>query len=86
MCIAYILYSKKADKYYYGHTCDDLSERLRKHNSKHSGYTGKFKDWEVVYSEKFPDKSSAYLRERYLKSLKDKSLIQKIIFGSEHPG
>jgi putative endonuclease len=35
----YILYSHQADRYYVGHT-NDLLERLRKHNSKHSDFTG----------------------------------------------
>jgi len=86
MCFAYILYSRKADRFYYGHTCGDLTERIRKHNSNHSGYTGKFNDWELVYFEKRENKSEAYARERYFKKLKDKTLINKLIAGSEHPG
>ncbi|MBF6645656.1 GIY-YIG nuclease family protein [Chryseobacterium indologenes] len=30
MCCCYILYSESLDKYYIGHSCEDLQERLRK--------------------------------------------------------
>lgn len=59
----YILFSKFLDKYYIGHTSETLEERLRKHLSKHSGFTSNAKDWEVVYFEIFDDKSTAYKRE-----------------------
>ncbi|MEM6829549.1 MAG: GIY-YIG nuclease family protein, partial [Bacteroidota bacterium] len=52
-CCVYILHSKKSDRYYVGATCDDLLERLRKHNSNHKGYTGKTDDWLVVYTGSF---------------------------------
>ena len=66
----YILFSSQTDKYYIGHT-NGLSERLRKHNSKHSGFTGKFNDWEIVYSETFNTKTEAYARERQIKNWKN---------------
>lgn len=63
MIYFFILFSKFLDKYYIGHTSETLEERLRKHLSKHSGFTSKAKDWEVVYFEIFDDKSTAYNRE-----------------------
>ena len=75
----YILYSKSLDKYYLGHTSEPLEERLRKHLSNHSGFTSKAKDWEIVYSEKFDDKSSAYKRELEVKKWKSKTRIEKLI-------
>jgi putative endonuclease len=58
-CAFYILFSASRNAFYVGHTCDDLSERLRKHNSHHKGFAGGFVGWEVVYFESFPDKSTA---------------------------
>ena len=75
----YILFSKTLDKYYIGYTSESLEERLRKHLSNHSGYTSKAKDWEVVYSEKFEDKSSAYNRELEVKKWKSKIRVEKLI-------
>jgi putative endonuclease len=82
----YILYSSTADQYYVGHTTDILLERLRKHKSNHKGYTGRFHDWEIVYSEQFETKKLAYAREREVKSWKSKKRIVSLIAGSKHPG
>ncbi|MFN8143949.1 MAG: GIY-YIG nuclease family protein [Bacteroidia bacterium] len=41
-----------------------MEERLRKHNSNHKGYTGKFNDWEIAHIEEFENKMLAYARER----------------------
>ena len=81
----YILFSSQANKYYIGHTIH-LSERLRKHNSNHLGFTGKFNDWQIVYSEKFNTKSEAYARERQIKKWKNRQRIELLIAkNSEHP-
>jgi putative endonuclease len=81
MCYFYILKSTLLDKYYVGHTCDGLDERLRKHNSNHKGYTGRASDWEVVYRESFDDKPTAYGRERQVKSWKSRKKIEQLIAG-----
>jgi putative endonuclease len=75
----YILYSEGADKFYIGHTGDDLDQRLRRHLSNHSGFTAKVKDWKLVYSENFQSKEQAYTREREVKSWKSKDRIKKLI-------
>ena len=67
MCCCYILHSIALNRYYIGHTCEDVHERLRKHLSDHEGFTGKAKDWKIVYMENFDDKSDAYRREREIK-------------------
>lgn len=36
------------DRYYVGHTGDDLEKRLSKHNSNHKGFTGGQGDWQVI--------------------------------------
>jgi len=78
-CSFYILFSVSRNVFYVGHTCDDLSERLRKHNSNHKGFTGGCVDWEVVYFESFPDKSTAYKREREVKSWKSRKKLMELI-------
>ena len=87
MCYMYILYSRSCCKYYIGHTCESIEERLRKHNSNHHGFTGTVSDWEIVYKEDYNSKSKAYAREREVKKWKSKKLIIKLIKGkgSEHP-
>jgi putative endonuclease len=78
-CYFYILHSAKLNKFYIGHTADALEERLRRHLSEHSGFTSKAKDWNVIYTEEYPDKSQAYQRELEVKSWKSKKRIKALI-------
>jgi len=80
----YILFSSIADKYYVGFTGDDLAERLRKHNSNHKGFTGKFNDWKIIYAEIFDNKPDALKRESEIKNWKSRIKVEKLI-GLVHP-
>ena len=89
----YILFSPGRNRYYVGHTGDDLTERLKKYNTDHKGYTGKTGDWKVVYTELYPTREEAYRREREVKSWKSRKRIEALISsagnvknGSAHPG
>ena len=84
MCYFYIIYSKSLDKYYIGHTCDDINQRLRRHNSEHKGFTGKANDWTIVYKEKYHSKELAYKRERQVKAWKSRKMIERLINGEIH--
>ncbi|MDN3668529.1 GIY-YIG nuclease family protein [Echinicola jeungdonensis] len=75
----YILYSSALDKYYIGQTGKDPQERLRKHCSDHKGFTGKAKDWKIVYLEEFSSKNLAYSREREVKGWKSRKLLERLI-------
>lgn len=79
MWITYILYSPTKDKYYIGSTGDELSERLRRHNSNHSGFTGGLGDWKIIYQEIFQTKREAQSREREIKKWKSRKKIEKLI-------
>jgi len=79
MANVYILYSEKLDKYYIGSTESSIEDRLKKHLSNHKGFTGKIKDWKVVYSEILPDKQHALTREKHIKSWKSRIMIEKLI-------
>jgi putative endonuclease len=75
----YILYSEIKDRFYVGFTSDSLSERLRRHNSNHAGFTGKTGDWNLVFSEVFENKQSAMKREKQIKEWKSRKMIEKLI-------
>jgi putative endonuclease len=75
----YILHSSTLNRYYVGHTGDDLQERLRRHNSNHKGFTGKIGDWVIVYIETYPAKTAAYQREREIKGWKSRKKIELLI-------
>ncbi|NND11849.1 MAG: GIY-YIG nuclease family protein [Flavobacteriaceae bacterium] len=75
----YILYSAQIDKYYVGHTSNSLPDCLRRHLSNHKGFTAMAKDWVICYSEVFESKSTAYRREREIKSMKSRDYIESLI-------
>ena len=83
MCYCYIIYSIKLDRYYVGSTCDDLNERLRRHNSNHKGFTGKANDWNFVYIEEFESTTTARKRERQIKTWKSRKMILELISSSK---
>ncbi|MFN4083162.1 MAG: GIY-YIG nuclease family protein [Bacteroidia bacterium] len=74
-----MLYSKSANKYYVSYTGEELTDRLRKHNTHHKGYTGKFRDWTIVYSETFSIKSEATQREKEIKGWKSRTKIEQLV-------
>jgi len=79
MFCTYILYSERCDKYYVGFT-HDLEARLIAHNhTKNKGYTKRCQPWKVVYYITFETKKEAMKYELYLKSLKSKNELIKII-------
>ena len=71
-------------KYYIGQT-NNLLNRLNRHQSGQATYTKKFLPCELVYSEQFTSRSEAMRREKYLKSLKDRTLIEKLINNGGGP-
>lgn len=65
-------------KYYVGYT-SNIEDRLKKHLANHKGFTGKSKDWVVVYTETFDKKEDAYSREREVKKWKSKKKIMELL-------
>ncbi len=84
MCYCYILFSEKRGKYYVGQTCDDINERIRKHNSNHVGFTGGIGDWTLKYLEEFETKQFAILREKEIKSWKSAKRIEMLVQSIPH--
>ena len=78
MYFTYVLYSVSINSYYVGYT-SDLEKRLSKHNTNHLGFTGRAKDWNIVYVEEFANKESAIARERKIKGWKSRKMIEKLI-------
>ncbi len=84
MCYCYILYSEIRNKYYVGQSCDDLMERLRKHNSDHKGFTGGIEDWVLKYKESFATKAEAIKREKEIKGWKSRKRIAQLVQSIPH--
>jgi putative endonuclease len=80
MAYVYILYSEKIDSYYVG-SCNELIERLRRHNAGHSISTRKGIPWKVAYKKEFESKSDAMKEEYRIKSQKSRKYLERLIAG-----
>ena len=80
----YILYSKSANKYYIGET-SDVSFRLNLHNSHEfkGSFTKIASDWEVKLTFENAEKSNILFLEKFIKRMKSRVFIQKIIENPE---
>jgi putative endonuclease len=86
MFYTYIIYSKTANKYYVG-ASENPAERLKKHNSKNSGFTNRASDWKIMFIKEFSTKSDALCFEKKIKSWKSRKKIEELIqnnASSEH--
>jgi len=63
----YVLRSRNTGRRYVG-SCEDLDERLRRHNLGHSKATRHGVPWTLVHRETFSNRTDAVRRERYYKT------------------
>ena len=75
----YVLQSSDG-KIYKGVT-NNLSRRLKEHNSGQTKTTSRMKDLKVVYMEEYDNFKEARRRELYLKSAAGRRLLKKILRG-----
>lgn len=85
MYFTYILQSEKDKSYYIGST-NDIEKRVIKHNKGYSQYTKSKRPWKLVHKEEYNTLSEARKRESYLKSLKSKIAIEKLITAPSSSG
>ena len=79
------MYSQSLDLFYIGSTAN-LSVRFSKHLSNHKGFTGKAKDWIIMYTESYELKTDALRREKQLKAWKNRQRIEKLIAFNSRNG
>ncbi|MCL4382759.1 MAG: GIY-YIG nuclease family protein [Patescibacteria group bacterium] len=77
MIATYILQNTKG-MYYIGST-SDLEKRLEKHKKGYSRFTKSKGPFKIVYREIYNNLAEAKKREYYLKSLKSRKFIEKLI-------
>ncbi len=66
------------DKFYIGSTTN-ISQRIIDHSSGKSTFTKKFLPIKLEFFQEFPDITSANKMEKYLKKLKSRKIIEKVI-------
>jgi putative endonuclease len=80
MFYVYILESLSNGSFYVGQT-NDLVVRVKKHNKGEVRSTRQKIPWRLVYSEEYPTRSQAMLREREIKSRKKRKFLEGLILS-----
>ena len=78
MFYTYILQSTKSGRYYVGHT-EDVEKRLERHNAGKVNATRNKGPWVLMSYEAYQTKLEANSRELYIKSMKSRVFIEKLI-------
>jgi putative endonuclease len=76
MFFCYVLLSQKTGHRYVG-SCENLDERIRRHNAGDSKATKHGVPWVLLHSETFGTRSAAVLRERYYKTGRGRDELHK---------
>jgi len=63
----YVLLSAETGRRYIG-SCENIVERLRRHNAGHSKATRHGVPWILILAESFPTRAEAIRKERYFKT------------------
>jgi len=77
MFTVYALKSQKDGRIYVGMT-NDLQRRIAEHNQGYVFSTKGYRPWIVIYIEEKPNRSTAHVREKFLKSGAGKEFLKKI--------
>ena len=73
----YVLRSSKTGRRYVG-SCENLEERIRRHNLGHSKATRHGIPWTLIYSESFSNRAEATRQERYYKSGRGRETLDEL--------
>ena len=78
MFTVYILFSAQLNKHYVGYTGKSVEERLQEHLCNHIGFTGKSKDWILIFQKELISKEEALLLEKKIKKRGASRYLQDI--------
>lgn len=76
----YILKSISSGKYYIG-SSENPERRLCYHNTIETGFTSRYRPWEIISIQEFESKELAQSAERKLKNWKSRKMIERVING-----
>ena len=78
----YIIYSENLDRYYIGESLDS-EHRLNQHNTHYfkKNFTKAASDWILKLNYETSTKEEAFTLERFVKRMKSKKFIEKIILN-----
>ena len=84
MFYVYVLRSAKTGRRYVG-SCEDLDDRLRRHNAGESNATKHGVPWRLLHTKSFAMRSEAAIKERYYKTGHSRDELDRLVPGSPSP-
>jgi putative endonuclease len=78
--LVYILQSEENDRFYVGRS-QNPERRVEHHNSTSTGFTSRYRPWELVFTQEFSTKEEAVEAEQLIKSRKSKKMTRYVIEG-----
>jgi len=76
----YILQSEDNDRYYVGRS-KTPEKRLKHHNTTSTGFTARYRPWELVFTEEFPTMDDAIATEQMIKDWKSRKMTRYVVDG-----
>jgi putative endonuclease len=77
MFYVYVLRSAKTGRLYVG-SCQDVDDRVRRHNAGHSKATRHGIPWTLLHSESFSTRAEATRKERYYKTGRGRDELDRL--------
>ncbi len=80
----YILQSERTGRYYIG-ASEDIGRRIGQHNNpldNPSRWTRRGGPWTLIFQQKFSSATAALRVEKYVKQMKSRKLVEKIVRGT----
>ncbi|MEY2559860.1 MAG: putative endonuclease [Verrucomicrobiota bacterium] len=77
MFYVYVLLSNKTGRRYVG-SCEDVGDRMRRHNAGESKATKHGVPWTLHHIEEFVTRSAAMRRERYFKTGRGRDELDRL--------
>ena len=77
MFYCYVLHSEKTGRRYVG-SCENLADRIRRHNAGEAKATKHGLPWALIRSEAFATRTEAAHRERYYKTGRGRDELDKL--------
>jgi putative endonuclease len=74
----YVLRSEKTGRHYTG-SCEDLEDRLSRHNAGQSLATKHGVPWQLIYSEVYETRGEAIEREKFFKNGKGREELARLL-------
>ena len=78
MILVYAIRSSSR-KYIYVGLTNDVKRRIEEHNNHENRSTKAYGPFTLIYSEEFPDRISARIKEKYLKSGAGKEFLKSLL-------